>query len=254
MPASLARADCAGGGGVSAAWLSAAVEAAVRHIGAHAASGDAALARPFLLLVSPRPGVAFSAMPLSEADTAAGWAGVAAKVGGGAAQGMLLVQPLPEGEGGGEPADACVASRLQRSASASAAPHAAGGGANPTCSDCAAATARAAGAAPRAAGALISGRVGKCCDGDGVDDGARAAAAAAAAAAPVACALHQQGRPAFYGVVVQGPRSDTPDGCYLLKTTHAASAALGCACSHYSLTRVSKGPALHEQLTRSWTV
>ncbi|KAI8469982.1 MAG: hypothetical protein J3K34DRAFT_422225 [Monoraphidium minutum] len=234
-------------GGVTAAWLEAAVQEAVRHIGACVAA-DGEAAAPFLLLVRPRPGVAFATVPLSEADVASGWAGVAAQVGSAAAQGVLLVRPLPEGEGGGEPKDACVASGLR---------HDRDEGGDESCSDCGAAGATAAAAAaPSAAAqpggapasALIAGRVGECCSGGAHEQPPPPPPTAAS------CALHASGRPRYYGVVVQGPASSAPDGCYLLKTTHVASALLGCACSHYALTRVSKGPSFHEQLTRSWTV
>ena len=39
-------------------------------------------------------------------------------------------------------------------------------------------------------------------------------------------------------------------GCYVLKTVQSQSA--DCQCSHYTLTRVSKGQPLAEQLTASW--
>jgi hypothetical protein len=251
-------------GGVTAAWLEVAVQEAVRHIGASVAHGCSGPAQPFLLLGNPRPGAPFETVPLGEMDLAGGWAGVAAQVGSATSLGMLLVQPMPEGEGeGGEAAGGCVASQLQRTLSASSG---GGGAAGDGCRECAAVLAAAQaqrGGARTAAGGpesstLIAGRIGDCCGGDAAGQAAAAAATAApaaeAATAPPSCAIHSGGRPAFYGVVVQGPHSATPDGCYLLKTTHAASAVLGCTCSHYVLTRVSKGPSLHQQLTRSWTV
>ena len=39
-------------------------------------------------------------------------------------------------------------------------------------------------------------------------------------------------------------------GCYVLKTVLSQSA--DCQCSHYTLTRVSRGQPLAEQLAASW--
>lgn len=195
-------------------------------------------------------------MSLTDADVAGGWASVALQVGSASAQGVLLVQPLPEGEEHGR---GCVASRLSGSSS---------NGGDTACSDCAAASSTAADTEGASRQPVASGRIGDCCSEEGPSHGSSSvtdrvgsstasgnpsAASQAAAAAAALCCSHSQGRPSYYGVVVQGGGGG-PEGCYLLKTTHMMQPALGCACSQYVLTRVSKGPSLQEQFTRSWLV
>lgn len=295
-----------GVGSSSAAWLEDAVQAAVRHIGGSACGGagaSAGPADPFLLLVRPRPGVAFDVVPLPRggggiddggaAALAGGWAAFASLRAGGdgtAARGCLLVQPVASEEAfaGGA---GCVAAQMRvagrEDASSSTSSSRSSGTGRPTgtssststaeCAECMAA-ADAANVAPGGV-TVAQGRVGDCCD-DGTaqrGDGASCAPTSAAAASPP-CALHSQVSARFYGVVVIGggsgasnavaPAAPAASGaapgdagqrdcgvveaCYLLKTTHTAAPSLGCACSHYVLTRVSKGPALSDQLVQSW--
>ncbi|GAB4822753.1 hypothetical protein N2152v2_009799 [Parachlorella kessleri] len=56
----------------------------------------------------------------------------------------------------------------------------------------------------------------------------------------------------YFGVVVQssGPQLTGAEGCYLLKTVRNVSPT-GCACTHFSLTRVGQGD-LESQFVRSW--
>jgi len=245
-----------------AAWLEPAVQEAVRYIGVHSCTSSTS-AEPFLLLVNPRAGVRFETVPLSQPVVAGGWAAVATQVGSAAAEAVLLIQPVPEGE---QPTSSCVASNLGPSSSSQGSSAESG-----ECSECAAAAAAA--AAARGADAcgeysvpgssqttITSGRVGDCCDGEEQHHSSSAAAARASPSAPsAACAAHAQGQPHYYGVVVMqspegGGGGGGPEGCYLLKTTHMAQPALGCACSQYALTRVAKGPPLTEQLMQSWLV
>jgi hypothetical protein len=63
---------------------------------------------------------------------------------------------------------------------------------------------------------------------------------------------------AYYGLVVQTSNAADPlQGCYLLKTMQVkqqSGSAGGCHCTHYSLTRVCKGPSLQQQYQAAWLV
>lgn len=61
----------------------------------------------------------------------------------------------------------------------------------------------------------------------------------------------------YWGLVVQsapGRRATGAEGCYLLKAVRSASAAGGCSCTHFSLTRVCRGDHLEHQFVQSWLV
>lgn len=63
---------------------------------------------------------------------------------------------------------------------------------------------------------------------------------------------------AYYGLVVQTRNAADPlQGCYLLKTMQVkqqSGSVGGCHCTHYSLTRVCKGPSLQQQYQAAWLV
>ncbi|GBF88407.1 hypothetical protein Rsub_01119 [Raphidocelis subcapitata] len=231
------RADAGASRARAAAWLEPAVQEAVRHI---ASSSSGRAADPFLLIVRPRgSGPPFAAVPLTPAALEGGWEALAHDLGGGSAEGVLLVQPVPSPAE--VPGSSCIASssggECKECATAASSTPAASGGASP-------------------ATTVAAGRVGECCDGG---HGTAAAPGTAAAAPPPAGSPHHCcGVSAYYGVVVLGDggggSGGGPEGCYLLKTTHLAHPELGCTCSQYCLTRVAKGPSLREQLTASWLV
>jgi hypothetical protein len=127
------------------------------------------------------------------------------------------------------------------------------------------------------ADSILTGKVGECCDEQ--DAAAAGAAAALHAAGPAPFALpfspapvgqQQQQRSAvkaralppsqdggghYWGVVVQSRDGATgAEGCYLLKTVRAEDPVSGCACTHFSLTRVCRGENLEAQFVRSWLV
>lgn len=58
----------------------------------------------------------------------------------------------------------------------------------------------------------------------------------------------------YCGLVVQSRVASSVEGTYVLKTVRNVDYAVGCHCTHYSLTRVSRGEALHRQLQGSWLV
>lgn len=57
----------------------------------------------------------------------------------------------------------------------------------------------------------------------------------------------------YWGVVVQSKITSEAQGCYVLKTVHSTSPT-DCQCTHYTLTRVSRGEPLAEQLSTAWLV
>lgn len=138
---------------------------------------------------------------------------------------------------------------------------------------------------------LLHGQVGDCCDGDhthGIAAPPSTAAGAAGAAPPSrplplpsivpfspsgsgaamrravrAAALRPVGAGGFgsgacqqstcyWGVVVQSRAHTGTEGCYLLKTVKNTSAATGCTCTHFSLTRIAHGDHLEQQFVQSW--
>jgi hypothetical protein len=112
----------------------------------------------------------------------------------------------------------------------------------------------AAGVGERVAG----GHVGDCCE----EEGGAAAPLALAAAAPRGAAppLPRRAPPGpgpppplsgHWGVVVQSRRRTGVEGCYLLRAVRAVGAP-GCACTHFSLTRVCAGESLGRQFADAW--
>lgn len=57
----------------------------------------------------------------------------------------------------------------------------------------------------------------------------------------------------FWGVVVQSQMPSEAQGCYVLKTVHSVSPT-ECTCTHFTLTRVSHGEPLADQLAQAWLV
>ena len=55
----------------------------------------------------------------------------------------------------------------------------------------------------------------------------------------------------YWGVVVQSQMASEAQGCYVLKTVHSASPS-DCQCTHFTLTRVSRGEPLADQLASAW--
>jgi hypothetical protein len=87
---------------------------------------------------------------------------------------------------------------------------------------------------------------------------ARRTAVKTAALRPMGAAPTASGSPcsqqaaAYWGVVVQSKRHTGAEGCYLLKTVRNVTAATGCTCTHFSLTRVAAGEHLEAQFVQSW--
>lgn len=84
----------------------------------------------------------------------------------------------------------------------------------------------------------------------------RRAVRAAALGPPslAACGLEPGSCPQYFGVVVQskGGAAGGAEGAYLLKTVRNV-APTGCACTHYSLTRINAGCGdLEQQFVKSW--
>ena len=216
--------------------------------------------------------MAFAVVPLSPAAATGGWAAATAQVGGAAADGALLVQPVPEGEG--NTSGPCLALGLGRRSSTGSdgatgyrSTSSSQGPASDDCADCAGAVA---GRTARPDSTPVAeGRIGGSCDASGgcchEADGS-GSARFADAAHPLQPSQQAAPTAQYYGVVVMAGAGGSsgagggsggpwdPEGCYLLKTTHMAQPLLGCSCSQYVLTRVAKGPPLQEQLTRSWLV
>jgi hypothetical protein len=105
---------------------------------------------------------------------------------------------------------------------------------------------------------VADGQVGDCCE----EEGGAAAPLALAAAAPRGAAAPLAGRAppgpgpppplsGHWGVVVQSRQRTGVEGCYLLRAVRAVGAP-GCACTHFSLTRVCAGENLERQFVDAW--
>ena len=57
----------------------------------------------------------------------------------------------------------------------------------------------------------------------------------------------------YWGVVVQSKMTSEAQGCYVLKTVHNTNPS-DCQCTHFTLTRVSRGEPLADQLSAAWLV
>lgn len=127
---------------------------------------------------------------------------------------------------------------------------------------------------------LLSGSVGRCCDGHSAasatsaEDAFKHGYAKASAIVPYvplrrgssdfaaadgppepegrmrAGGIEEGQVQRLWGVVVQSREHGHMEGCYVLKTSHSTSA--DCQCTHYSLTRICEGTPLEQQLMQAW--
>lgn len=196
-------------------------EAAVQHIAKLAGS------TAFLQTVYHHPKLRFSHTQLSDSDITSGWAAIAQEVGAAAADCVLLVHPMKSA------ADACLLNQH-------------GAGECPACSE----DSMDMFAQSRQVAETLSGHFGDCCDGN-----SSAHESSPSSSHQDAAAHALDSSTAFYGVVVQSKHDKHLQGCYLLKTVrvkHRSSHSTGCHCTHYSLTRICKGPTLQQQFKSSW--
>lgn len=84
---------------------------------------------------------------------------------------------------------------------------------------------------------VFSGKLGDCCDEE--------------EAHPPKSDCHQH-TDEYWGLVVQSKYKSSAEGCYVLKTSRSSSP--DCHCTHYSLTRVSQGKDLPQQLASAWLI
>ena len=123
---------------------------------------------------------------------------------------------------------------------------------------------------------LVRGRVGDCCDEDGVTHSG-AAAPTAGAVSQILPYVHAAGaeagsrghrRPADdapqalregstavqadWGLVLQSRGHEALNGCYILSTS--TSGEVGCDCTHFSVVRAQEGQGVTEQILSAWRI
>lgn len=191
---------------------------------------------PFLLRVSTQGQLRLSYVPLSPEEVALGWDQIQQRhlVTSSADDAVILVHPVPSAQ------QPCAVSAVNQGQTCSGCPHTQPG------------------ADSREQQELLHGKFGDCCS-----DGHSSHGHTSSHHHKYSSSSNSRSRSAdsvlsYYGLVVQTSNAADPlQGCYLLKTMQVkqqSGSAGGCHCTHYSLTRVCKGPSLQQQYQAAWLV
>eukprot|EP00878_Enallax_costatus_P006505 GHUV01006820.1.p1 GENE.GHUV01006820.1~~GHUV01006820.1.p1 ORF type:complete len:217 (+),score=71.44 GHUV01006820.1:261-911(+) len=197
---------------------------------------------PFLLRVSSQGHLRLSYVPLSSEEVSMGWSHIQQQYlqGSNTDDAVILVHPVPSVE------QPCAVSAINHGQTCAGCPHTHPGSSSVEQPE------------------LLHGKLGDCCsDHDTSSSGSSQQHSHSASHHQHAHGVGSSSRGtdstlSYYGLVVKTTNAADPlQGCYLLKTMQVkqqAGTVGGCHCTHYSLTRVCKGPSLQQQYQAAWLV
>lgn len=192
----------------------------------------------FLLRVRNQGHLRFSYVPLSSEEVALGWSHIQQQYlqDSRTDDAVILVHPVPSEE------QPCAVSAINCGQPCPGCPHTQPGPSSVEQTE------------------LLHGKLGDCCSDHDHDSssGNRQHSHSSISHKHVHDSSHHNSNSvlSYHGLVVQTSNAADPlQGCYLLKTMQVkqqAGSVGGCHCTHYSLTRVCKGPSLQQQYQAAW--